>query len=75
MQHKRPYNAYVRVSNVNGESDVIKALKKLDDQLKAENFKHELDKRRFFIPPGERRRFKQKAARARARHEARLARA
>lgn len=67
---KGTYNAYVRISNVNGEADIIRALKKLDDQLKAENFKYELEKRRYFIPPGERRRLKSKAARARKRYKA-----
>lgn len=71
MLRKKPYNAYVKISSTNKEPDLQKALRKLDDQLKAEDFKKELDKRRYFVPPGERRRMKSKIARARARYEAR----
>lgn len=70
MPSRRP-NAMVKVAqDTNSKEDaLLRALKKLDDKLKAENFKYELERRRFFVKPGERRRMKSKAARRRRRYE------
>lgn len=66
-------NAYVKLNpgNANKEGELAKALKKLDNKLKDENFKVDIERKRFFVKPGERRRLKSMAARRRARFEAR----